>query len=452
LTSLLLLPAVTYQGALVPPVQAQTEAPGIQVTAQGAESHFPNEMRFFLSARSPDPIQEVRLFIKMPGKIASDYRAVEFSPGVTITGQTVIRLGLGDSYLPPGSELQYYFELRDRGQRTLRTPSKPFIYEDTRFTWRSVNSGIITVYYGGGLTEERANRVLEASQEAMTTMLPVLGIQTTRPLRIVAYGSYRDMSGAIPFRSLTTQERLVTEGQAFTDERVLLVLGSAPGVRGIAAHEFTHLLVAEAAGGSAIQRVPAWLNEGLAEYGNPEPAPSYDQYLNRAIREGRLKPLWHLFAFSGTPEDIIIAYGHSASVVQFLIDTYGAGKVAELMRSLRTSLDVDQAMQKVYGFDQYGLDTAWRKSMGLEPLPPRQAAAVNTATPPPTPPGLGPTPTPAVAVMPPAPANGAPGAGAAAPPPASGCNGSSPDLAWLALLGAAAGLAVVRRRGRKGLP
>jgi hypothetical protein len=439
-------------GAPVAPAQAQAETAGIQITSQSAESRFPDDMRFYLTATSPGEINEVRLFFKRPGQISSAYRAVEFTPGTTVNGQTLIRVGLGDAYLPPGSELQYYFEIRDRGQRVLRTPAQTFIYEDSRLQWRSISGGIITVYYSGGLSEDRAKAVLEAAQEAMTRMLPVLGIQPTRPLRIVAYGSYQDMRGALPFRARAVQEQLVTEGQAFTDERVLLVLGSDPGIRGISAHEFTHLLVAEAAG-SAIQRVPSWLNEGLAEYANPEPAPTYDQYLRRAIQDGKLKPLWHLTAFNGTPEDIIIAYGHSSSVVQYLIDTYGEGKVAEVMRAIRSSLDVDRALEQVYGFDQYGLDTAWRKNMGLAPLPPREPAVASaTATPGPTPaptPGSTPAPT-ATANPPPPPPTAGPGSGAAVPPGAAGCSpgtsGASPDLAWLALLGAVAGMMLVRRR------
>ena len=37
---------------------------------------------------------------------------------------------------------------------------------------------------------------------------------------------------------------------AFSDERVLLIHGFDPTVTGTTSHEFTHLLVAEAAGGS----------------------------------------------------------------------------------------------------------------------------------------------------------------------------------------------------------
>ena len=36
---------------------------------------------------------------------------------------------------------------------------------------------------------------------------------------------------------------------------------------------------------------------------------------------------------------------------------------------LQRTLDIDGALLEVYGMDQFGLDTAWRLALGLEPLP-----------------------------------------------------------------------------------
>jgi hypothetical protein len=450
--ALLLLSLVSAAGLLGVPA-ARAQGGQIEVTEEGVESHFPDDIRFFLSARGPEEIHEVRVYFKRSSQTSgSSYRALTITPGTSVSGEAVIRVGLGNGYIPPGTEYQYYFEVRDRGQRVLRTPSKTFLYEDTRLQWRTVTHELITVYYSGGVTEARAQTVLEASREALDRMKPVLGIEPTRPLRIVAYGSYQDMSGALPFRARAVEEQLVTEGQAFTEERVLLVLASGTGsdLRGITAHEFAHLLVAEAAG-KAVARVPAWLNEGLAEYANPVPSDSYEQALRRAIDDGRLRPLWHLTAFGGTPEDIIIGYGHASSVVDYLVSTYGQAKVAEVFRAIQTTLDIDRALEQVYGFDQYGVDAGWRQSVGLQPLPPRQ-----TAEPSPTPgaaptPSAGPASTPAApgaTAVPPAPPNTP--TSRPVPPGAAGCNGTAADLAWLALLGAVAGMLVAKRR-RRGL-
>ncbi|MCI0903547.1 MAG: hypothetical protein J4N75_08625, partial [Chloroflexi bacterium] len=65
----------------------------------------------------------------------------------------------------------------------------------------------------------------------------------------------------------------------------------------------------------------------------------------------------------------IIAYGQARSVVQYMLDTYGPDRMAALFPVLQRTLNIDQALLEVYGMDQFGLDSAWRKFMGLEPLP-----------------------------------------------------------------------------------
>ena len=199
----------------------------------------------------------------------------------------------------------------------------------------------------------------------------MLGIRPTEPIRIVSYSNYRDMSRALPFRSQAVRQDLQTEGMAFPVERVLMVLASETNVTGIASHEFTHILVAEAAG-EGYGRVPAWLNEGLAEYGNIDQTPQYDWALRYAVFTRRLKPLWYLQTLGGDPDDITIGYGHGKSVVEYLAIRYGEEKLAELMRAFADTrnLSADDALRATYEFDQYGLDTEWRQSHGLEPFPP----------------------------------------------------------------------------------
>jgi len=63
------------------------------------------------------------------------------------------------------------------------------------------------------------------------------------------------------------------------------------------------------------------------------------------------------------------------------VKEYGEEKFAQLYATFKQGSTTDKALQKIYGFDQDGLEDAWRVSLGLAP---RQRA---TATP-----GLTPTP------------------------------------------------------------
>ncbi len=370
LTGLIAFTAATFLASL-PPSQGVVHADkgNIQVREAKAESQFPDGIKFSVSADSVDGIDDIRVFFsKVDQQGRSAYRSVDFEPGSSVVGESLLPSGSGGDYFPPGTKIEYSFEVRDKAGGVLRTDSQEFVYQDNRFDWRTVTEGLITVYYYGEYVEDRAVTVLEAAKENLEKMLPVLGIAPTEPLRIVSYNNYRHMSSALPFRSQAVSEGLQTQGMAFSDERVLLVHGFDPTVTGTVSHEFTHLLVGEAAG-PALSQVPSWLNEGLAEYGNIDPTDDYDAALRYGIFTRRIKPLWYQGAFVGTPEDIIIAYGQGRSVVNYMIDNYGQERMAALFPVLQRTLDIDQALLEVYGFDQYGLDSAWRETIGLEPLP-----------------------------------------------------------------------------------
>lgn len=360
---------------------ATADEGGIRVLNAEAESSFPEGIRFAISAESPGVIDDVRVFFrKAEQEGRSAYRTIEVEPGAAVSGETLLPARTGAQYFPPGTKIEYSFEIRDKAGAVLRTEPQVFVYDDIRFEWQSLTEGLVTVYYYGDYVQERAQAILDAAAETMRLMVPVLGVEPTAPLRIVAYNNQRHMATALPFRSQAVQQDLQVQGMAFSDDRVLLIHAFDATVTGTTGHEFTHLLVAEAAG-PAIARVPAWLNEGLAEYGNIDRTDDYTAALRYGIFTRRLRPLWYLSSFSGTPDDVLIAYGQGRSVVNYLIGAYGREKIAELMRAIQETPNIDQALRQVYGFDQHGLDSEWREAIGLEPLPSpeeveaRQAAA-----------------------------------------------------------------------------
>ena len=365
ITILVLFASMAFSASAV----THAEGGNIQVVEAKAESLFPDGIKFSVVANSVDEIDDIRVFFsKVDLQGRSAYRSVDFEPGISVSGESVLPSGSGRDYFPPGTKIEYSFEVRDKAGAVVRTEPREFVYQDNRFEWETVVEGLITVYYYGEYVRERAETVLDAAKQNLEKMLPVLGITPTEPLRIVSYNNYRHMAPALPFRSQAVSEGLLTQGMAFSDERVLLVHSFDPTVTGTVSHEFTHLLVGEAAG-KAISQVPSWLNEGLAEYGNIDPTDNYDAALRYGIFTRRIKPLWYQGTFGGTPEDIIIAYGQARSVVGYMIRTYGEERMAALLPALQRTLNIDQALLEVYGMDQFGLDSAWRASLGLEPLP-----------------------------------------------------------------------------------
>ena len=355
--------------ALAAPWLASADEGDVKVMEATAESNFPDGIVFRVVAESPGIIDEVRVFFKKADQSGrSAYVSVDFEPGESIEGETLVSTSGAGNYFPPGTKLSYHFEVRDKAGAVVRTDETEYVYIDNRFHWLTVSDDLITVYYYSEYVEERARIILEAARQTMDNMVKVLGIAPTEPLRIVTYNNYRHMSAALPFRSAAVNQDLQAQGMAFTDERVLLIHGFDSTVTGTTSHEFVHLLVAEAAGGTAAA-VPTWLNEGLAEYGNIDQTDDYDAALRYGIYTRRIRPLWYLRTFTGEPEDILIAYGQGKSVVNFMVRKWGEHRISELFDVVRQTQDIDAALMRVYGVDQHGMDTAWRLSLGLDPLP-----------------------------------------------------------------------------------
>ena len=360
---------------------------GLVVLADEVTSQFPEGINFNLSVETSSPVDDVRVFYKSKGADNIAYGRLEFDEGTAIQGSFFLDTSVGTSggtnFIPPGTVFRYHYQVFTEDGESFKTEQKEFVYIDSRFEWESITEGPLTVYYYGP-TETRARLIMNASLEATATMSRVLGLEQVEPINIVTYNNYRHMQAALPPRPQTVREGLITQGQAFTNIRVLLVLGTDPTIEGIASHEVTHVLVDDAAG-RAYTLLPLWLNEGLAEFGNVSPSESYDNALLYGIYTRRVKPLAHLNRFLGEPDDVVIAYGQSRSVVSYMIHTYGEAKMAELMSQLDHSLSMDQAMIQVYGFDQDGLDAEWRTRMGLRPFGEAPPEATAPPAPPPAP-------------------------------------------------------------------
>ena len=182
-----------------------------------------------------------------------------------------------------------------------------------------------------------------------------MGVADTGPIRMTMYNDVAEMRDALPTTSEVQERSLITEGVSFGDTGVILVLGTTPRVDGVTSHETVHFLVRHAMG-KLSHVVPAWLNEGLAEYGNVDPSSSYDRAVNFRLSQGTLLPLTSMTAVPGKPDDVMLMYGVARSVVAYMVNTYGAGPMQMLIEGMRAGVHIDDALAEAYGFDRVGLE------------------------------------------------------------------------------------------------
>jgi hypothetical protein len=89
--------------------------------------------------------------------------------------------------------------------------------------------------------------------------------------------------------------------------------------------------------------------------------PEFTTYLSRAIAEDSLISVQSLCSpFSAYSDEARLSYAQSYSLVEFLISSYGRGKMLELLNIFRQGSGYDEALESVYGFDMDGLDSLWQ--------------------------------------------------------------------------------------------
>ncbi len=358
----------------------------------GVQSQFPEGLTFTIDIQSEIRIDDVRVTFEVGARGTTQYAYLDLdqSNRPLINGEWFQRTNSNDRYIPPGSMIKYWFEIIDENGDSYFTEPETWRFDDSRFEWDEVTVGTVTVLYHGPV-RTRAERLATAAIQSLELMAEVTGADTQTPIVMVLYNNNAEMIEAVVAKSLASSRELITEGQAFDAESVVLVLAGRSDV-GTATHEMTHILVARAAGSRA--SVPLWLNEGLAEYGNLDQTISYERFLEWAVGTDRLIPLKSLRSFPGDPNLTLVAYGQGRSVVKYMIDEFGTEKMSELLATLGTAIGIDDALGAVYGFGIRGLEDKWRESIGADPY--------IEPTPGPTPtPSADPTPTYRLLTQPP---------------------------------------------------
>jgi hypothetical protein len=372
--------AVFLATVLSPGASAQG---GIEVTAADVVNSFPEEVVFRLSAHSEATIEEVTLQYQILPDGVMAYGRPDFTPAERV--QVDFHLKGNDpprSYLAPGAQIDYFWEIEDGAGNKLTTDPATFVYEDIRFSWESVSEGNVSVYWYAG-SRSSAESSLEVARETLDEMAALLGATVDYPLKVWIYDSYDDMLPALVRRSETHAQQVVVAGMRVASDTVLL---QGEGAGNVLRHELTHI-VTGVAGEGPYGSLPTWLDEGTAMYGQSEPGEGYTSALDRAVDRDSLLSVRSMTSPTGDPSKVGLFYGQAWSLVDFLIETYGSAKFAELFATFKEGSTVDKALLKVYGFDQDGLEDAWRASLDLSPRERPTPAAEQESEAQPTPAG-----------------------------------------------------------------
>ncbi|MBM32455.1 MAG: hypothetical protein CL764_06345 [Chloroflexi bacterium] len=337
------------------------------INNSGMISDLPYGLKFFVDINEEIEISDIAIKFKVLDRSALQYDYFDLDDYENNNRKEYYFKTISpNSYIPPGSLVEYYFEIFHSDNESIKTDPVVSRVLDSRFEWESLKNDNVEVFFHGPV-RKRALRILNSAEDLNTRMKDILPSAEFNNIVITMYNNNSEMFDAVVHKSSKQSRELITEGQAFDRENVVLVQGSGRRSVGTATHELTHILVGRASKGSLLG-VPLWLNEGLAEYGNLDPGNSYDRFLEWAIDTERIMPFSTLNRFPGEPSLTIVAYGQSKSFVNFIINEFGSDTIQKILDQLSEGKRIEGAFQSVIGFDLKEVENLWREKIGAKQL------------------------------------------------------------------------------------
>ena len=323
-------------------------------------SEIPGGIRFKIELFNNSDIEDIQVKFKIEGRKSYQYEYLKLSKDNLVIEHYFSTLQ-SSRYMPPGSQIEYYFEIFYKDGSSVKTDKKKDVLLDSRFEWDKVSGKVVDVYFHGPVSR-RAKNILNACEESVNDISELLGVDSNNRIALVMYNNYSEMFDVVVKKSQTQAGSLITEGQAFATENVVIMDGGSRSSLGVATHEITHIIVARATKDSYLG-VPLWLNEGLAEYGNIEPDSGYDRYLEWAVDTNRVFPFSSLNRFPGNPNLTLVAYGQSKSFIEFLVSKYPKENMKNLMKEISSRKSIDESFSSSYGKNLIELEEEWRDTL-----------------------------------------------------------------------------------------
>jgi hypothetical protein len=353
------LVALAFTCALLLSTATASAQDALDVRESSATSDFPNGIAFRLEAMVDGAVEEVRLVYEVAPDGVRATAEAECVGGAALSCAYTLP-ATPRTRLIPSAELTYFWRVTLDGA-TQETDPQAVTYLDDRFDWQTITEGNVTLWwYAGG--DDGARAVLAASRESLESMSALLQTTVDFPVKVLFYASVDDMAPAIISND---GPGVVTLGEVVYSDTAMVSASTAPA--DIARHEVAHIVIRQAVEGPF--GIPDWLNEGTAVYAQERLLENQRAALDQAIAANRVFSVRSLSSASlGSQGDrVSLFYAQSWSVVDFLVSEFGEEKFAELFRAFRDGARTAEALQTVYGFDQDGLENAWRAHVGLPP-------------------------------------------------------------------------------------
>lgn len=338
------------------------------VESSTVENGYPKTLTFKLTARADSDITDVTLEYSIKGRGTSALgKPTELTPARNLSTAVELQVNSGQAYIPVGSEFTFRWKIETAAGGVYTSPDQQFFYLPPDKDWQSVSNDFMTVYYHGDRAT-LANAYLKAGEDTYDRIGKQLYdvTLTTLPVKVILFANEQESDLARPGTGGSFDAAVTTCGTKVTNDILFLIpiACGSPDPTDTLRHEFGHILN-EVAGEGALGKLPAWLDEGLAVYAQSSPG-DFELAFKSAVRADRLIPFNQMSVPATTARQVGVFYGQAFFMVKYLIDTGGQAKFGELMATIERGSRFDDALKRVYGFDNLSeFEGAFRESHNM---------------------------------------------------------------------------------------
>ena len=359
---LLVLVTVALAPVAAPPHSARAAAGAdARILESRATAHFLDTIDFHLVAESARPIVAAQLFWHAADDPVLSAAYPAFTPGAQVTIDHTLDMRL--NYLPPGLDIAWFWRLTDDAGHITESPADSLLYMDTSHDWQSRTDGLTTLFWYRG-NDAFARQLVDAANRTIAKLHDRFNVAGDQPIRLVIYGSADDFSKSLPPNSAEW-----IGGQAHPQLRLIVAGfdptgGATAEIGRVVPHEVSHVILYQATR-NPYNSPPSWLDEGLAVYNQETPDSRFSGLLSAAVRDGQLVPIRALnSSFPLDPEQALLSYAESQSVIAFISDHFGDERLGALLTSFKQEMAYDEAVQSALGVSLTDLDAQWKASLG----------------------------------------------------------------------------------------
>jgi hypothetical protein len=339
----------------------------IRVLSSTTRNNFPVELFFDIAvADDASDIDSIELVFRRRGEPSETVARLDFTPGRQV--EASYRWYTENVTVPPSMPIEYHWVIVDQAGNRLRTEPQTVYYDDVRFAWHVLeNKDVAVFWYAGG--EDVGHNLFDSAVAALQRLSAATEARVEYPIRIVVYGNEEDFRSAFPYLNEWVG------GHAFA--RAALIVGYAePGkpsltwtLEQVIPHEISHILFYQATS-HPYSNPPRWLNEGLAMHNEDTSHDDAIALVWEAVQRGQLLSLAQISG-SFPPDEYVAAlsYAESLSVVQFILERYGAKAMAAFLQAFKEGKTTDEAITHAFGLSLEDFEDAWKEYLAQLPLP-----------------------------------------------------------------------------------